>query len=180
MKFGTLLWITWICQPCCSECVSACLAGPLALHTGLSNSLSGIQSMVRVNLRKKERNVGENILGLANGISWQKAAVLKMFSNLVLLLMRLNFCDQLMYNNKLMWIVVCIRVDCGIAISLFLGNRGDVDRTGECSHRRYRGWLCTPLLSVLMCSFAGLQNSGYERKQNLIHSHVLCFLSSAL
>lgn len=38
----------------------------------------------------------------------------------------------------------------------------------------------TLLLSMLMCSFAGLQNSGYERKQNLIHSHVLCFLSSAL
>lgn len=58
--------------------------------------------MIRVNLRKKERNVGENILGLVNGISRQKAAVLKMFSNLVLLLMKLNFCDQLMYNNKLM------------------------------------------------------------------------------
>lgn len=73
-------------QKMCENVFNSSPGIALCASSGLSNSLSGIQLMLCVNLRKKERNVGQNILCLVRGISWQNSAVVKMFSILVLLL----------------------------------------------------------------------------------------------
>lgn len=63
----------------------------------LSNSLSGIQSKICVNLR--ERNFGQNILGLVSGISWQHCFVVNVFQPSSASHETKPCCDQLLDCN---------------------------------------------------------------------------------
>lgn len=100
MKFGTVVWITWICQQYCSECVRACLAHSLAWHSvEVAGSPTVCQEFNQKCVNLRERNFGQNILGLVSGISWQHCFVVNVFQPSSASCETKPCCDQLLDCN---------------------------------------------------------------------------------